>query len=408
MLYHNINQMVQTTAKQLTDAAMSLNPVELVTPVNLVQAKELWIDQAEKGSFTNPVFEYDHEKLIDAVAAGRQVASAARTLRQICIPHTNVDSVILEILQHRINDALLTANIAASIQLGNDAATTQYVQRKYGIPDQMQVLACQRIARKLEETPDDIVPRISAAERAKLEAETHNAASICAAFSDVIKRHEIDNWDVIITDQASSIDVRNKTSTGRPQVVIPTTREVNGFQLAKLIGHEIECHLCDSVNAEIVLNELLDRTPLAVLVPLLAKSDDETLYEGHAKYTDVSIGGPQAAPAPYYTIAIDLALSGKSFAEIGEYIYALRLEDGSSPKAALNGAWTTTFRVMRGATDTSGGYAFTKDYAYFAGYHIAREIAARAPYLLDYATMTLDEILALESINVRLNYAEKR
>ena len=402
-LYRNCNQAVQDTAEQLTEAAMSLNPVELVTPINLAQEKKLWIDQVENhGVFTNPRFEYDHQKLVSAVETGNRVAFAARTLQHICSPRTNTDEVIMRILRHRIDDALLTANIAASILLGNDAATTKYVQEKYGVPDQMLVLACQRAARIPELAEPKIESSFTKEKQAELKAEVHNAASISTAFQNAIYRYQIDNWDVVVTDQASSIDVRNKTSNGCPQVVIPTTREVNGLKLAELIGHEIECHLRDSANAEAAFTELLSRTPLAALVPLLAKSDDEMLYEGHAKLSDVAVNGSQAIPAPYYTIAIDLALSGKSFAEIGEYIYGLRLEAGESPKVVAKNTWTTVYRVMRGATHTTGGYAFTKDYAYFAGYRIAREIAESAPYILDFATLTLDEITALSSINVDL------
>ena len=150
--------------------------------------------------------------------------------------------------------------------------------------------------------------------------------------------------------------------------------------------------------------EYLNGTPLEPLIPLLAKSDDELFYEGHAKLSDVTIKGESALPHPYYVIAIDAALRGYSFADIGELIYNLRREAGQSHEAAMSGAWTATYRTMRGAVDALGGYAYTKDYAYWTGYEVACKVAQQAPYLLDYATLTLDELRLLEKAGVDLTH----
>ncbi|MBQ6486450.1 hypothetical protein IJI76_01850 [Candidatus Saccharibacteria bacterium] len=41
----------------------TLNPVELVTPLNLVEEKKKWIENVKGGYFGNPNFIYDREKL---------------------------------------------------------------------------------------------------------------------------------------------------------------------------------------------------------------------------------------------------------------------------------------------------------------------------------------------------------
>ena len=378
MRYNSQGVFAKEPAKVLARAAMALNPVELITPINLSHEKELWINADEGEPFLNPEFKYDEFKLSQAAAQGEILRIAADALRYACQPETDIDNAILEILEHRVQSALCTANMAASILLGCNTAG-DYSQK--GAP-----------------------PCFSSERCDQLKAVSYDAAGIQCEFQRVIDAYGITGWDIVIDDDVSAIDVRNKTSCGRPQVVIPRSRKVSGLKLAELIGHELECHLRDSVNAESLFAEYLNGTPLEPLIPLLAKSDDELFYEGHAKLSDVTIKGESALPHPYYVIAIDAALRGYSFADIGELIYNLRREAGQSHKAAMSGAWTATYRTMRGAVDALGGYAYTKDYAYWTGYEVACKVAQQAPYLLDYATLTLDELRLLEKAGVDLTH----
>lgn len=394
MRYNSQGIFAKEPAKVLARAAMALNPVELITPTNLSDEKEIWTNAEEGEPFLNPEFKYDEFKLSQAAAQGEILRIAADTLRYACQPETDIDNAILEILEHRIHDALCTANMAASILLGSNAAG-DYAQKIYGAPDKLQVLACYRAA-KAHNDSAGAPPYFSPEKCEQLEAITYDAAGIQREFQRVIDAYGITGWDVVIDNGASAIDVRNKTSYGSPQIVIPKSRKVDGLKLAELIGHELECHLRGSVNAEALFAEHLNGTPLEPLIPLLAKSDDELFYEGHAKLSDVAIKGESALPHPYYIIAIDAALRGNSFADIGELIYGLRREAGQSHKAAMKGAWTAAYRAMRGAVDTLGGYAYTKDYAYWTGYEVAYRIEQQAPYLLNYATLTLSELRLLE------------
>lgn len=396
------SQEIFKPAKALARDAMALNPVELITPVNVDDEKELWIAAANEGKFSNPQFKYDHKKLAQAVIHGVQLSGASNILFNCCSPITDIDRAILEILHHRVNDALCTANMAASILLGSNAGG-RFAQRIYGTPDELLVAECLQAARR-NELAEELPVKFTPDQRAKLKEHKYDASGIQQEFLRVVNLHAFKNWSVIISDQATAIDVRNKTSYGHPQVAIPITRKVDGLKLAELIGHELECHLRDSANAEALFAEHLSHAPLSPLIPLLAKSDNELFYEGHAKLSDVAINGGAALPKPYYTLAIDAALRNQSFAEIGEYIYRLRIENGEKKTSAIKGAWTAAYRAMRGSFNTLGGYAFTKDYAYWAGYQLAREVQRSAPHYLNYASLTYEEIELLDNAGFDLEH----
>ena len=164
--------------------------------------------------------------------------------------------------------------------------------------------------------------------------------------------------------------------------------------MLELIGHEIECHLRGSENCRALIESIIGTdSPLAPLIPIIAKSDNELFYEGVAKNSDVDINGSAALPLPYATIACNQARrSGEraSFRDIAEVIYCYRLRNGATDKAAKNGAWATTYRIMRGCTNTSiGGYCFPKDYVYLGGYRIAQDVEYA---YCDFASMTISEI----------------
>lgn len=401
-MFYEQNRTAREAAQTVANTAMTLNPVELVTPVNVDDEKELWIAAANEGEFINPQFKYDREKLTQAVIHGIQLRTASNILFNCCSPITDIDHAIKKILHHRVDDALCTANMAASILLGSNAGGS-YAQRIYGTPDKLLVAECLQAAQRTEPA-EELPTKYTSDQRAKLKECKYDASGIQQEFLRVVNLHAFKNWSVIISDQATAIDVRNKTSYGHPQVVIPITRKVDGLKLAELIGHELECHLRDSANAEALFAEHLSHAPLAPLIPLLVKSDDELFYEGHAKLSDVAINGNASLPKPYYTLVIDAALRNQSFAEIGEYIYRLRIENGEEKTSAIKGAWTATYRAMRGSFDTLGGYAFTKDYAYWTGYQLASEVQQFAPHYLDYASLTYEEIKLLDDAGFDLKH----
>ncbi len=391
---------IEKTAK----AMAQLNPVELVTPVNFAKQKESWISL---GDFGNPCFQYDKDRLSRVVKLKADVEEARKVVEEETFVMNDIDRVTKQILLARFDEALTTIELCASILhaqnstkkhlgiVGIDATTAEAVIDKYGCPSNTLVL--EAYAKAEEGTPYSVEPDEypESPNREQLEALSFDAEAIAYWFNAVIEYYEFAGWSVVIDSNCSSIDVRDKAENGM-RVVIPVDRKVNGQKLLELIGHELECHLRDTENAHWLWATVLgDDSPLEAFIPILAKSDDEMFYEGHAKLSDIALGGKSAIPLPYATIGIDLARRGSSFGEIASCIYEYRRMAGQSEKAALSGAWTTTYRVLRGSTSMNNAearYAFTKDYAYLAGWKQAKDADALS---LNFSSMKLGEIQSL-------------
>ena len=392
-----------TAATTIVKIALQLNPVEIVTPTNVHSEKPNWINAAEQGIFRNPAFTYDHDRLRAIAMFEPRLSTAKKQLNEAIEPQTTIDVVILDLINDRIDDAYFNIKLAESILLGDDRAAAYCTDRKYRRPNQAQIIDAQILLdpQRTLSVPPARFPKETRNHLKKLHFDAQGIQSI---FQWAILEYGIEGWNVEIDERATAIDVRNKTADGHPVVIIPTDREVTGPKLIELIGHEIECHLRDSENAAQLFYELIGHdSPLAPLVPLLAKPDDEMLYEGHAKISDASITGRTALPKPYYTIAQDLAVRGHSFADVANYIYEVRLKLGDSEAAAIKGAWLACYRAFRGCTDTKNphSYTFGKDYAYLAGYNIARSM--QFPEWLDFASLSLTDLQRLHSAGVQLN-----
>lgn len=383
-----------STIQRLAEIISTLNPVELVTPTNVEEEKERWIKIAAKnGFFTNPYFSYDRNRLKAVADLNRELTSAISKLESSLTPETPAEKAIVNILYSRINSAITCTELAASILLKDDKTTNELNLKLYGYPSNIQALkAYQLVAKEVE--PEAIKSRFSKKDQKKLASLRFAAAEIGYWFTEVVHEYGFDDWLVEVSDQYTSIDVRDKNSTGKPTVGIPANKIVNGLKLLELVGHELECHLRGSANCKALVEQILGAdSPLAPLFGIIAKSDNELFYEGVAKISDVRVNGSSALPLPYATIACDQARRGANFASIAEIIRSMRSDMGQDSDAALSGAWTTTYRIMRGSTNPAvGGYSFTKDYIYMRGYEIAKQIN---PEWYNYASMTVEEIASI-------------
>ena len=63
------------------------------------------------------------------------------------------------------------------------------------------------------------------------------------------ERTQHSGFAVTVDEKTTSIDVRDKSAKG-PTVFIPKQKKMNGIELLKLIGHEIEGHARQSINGE--------------------------------------------------------------------------------------------------------------------------------------------------------------
>ncbi len=393
--------LVHEAASRIASIALKLNPVEIVTPLNQREEKNLWLKSAENGVIRNPIFIYDKTALRGIAGLEHDLLGAASQLERNIIAHDLIDTAILALIKDRVKEAHASIQLARSILMEDDKKSGYFTSVMYGRPNPQQLTEAIMLATSASAKLGDYASRFSKEEAKRLKGIQFDAAGICDYFQRALAYYGIGGWSVEIDEQASSIDVRNKTHDGKPRVVVPVDREVNGLKLLELIGHEIECHLRDSENAAQLFYELIDTdSPLAPLVPVFAKSDNEMLYEGHAKLSDASVTGDKALPKPYYTIAQDYAAKGESFSSTANHILELRQKLGDSESAALKGAWLACYRSYRGCTNTKNpsGYTFGKDYAYLAGFSLARNL--QHAEWLDYASLTLSDISQLHSCGV--------
>lgn len=361
----------------------TINPVEMVTPVNLNEAKLHWLKNAKKGAFINPVFHYDYANLIRESQKLPMLGNLMEDLSAIR-PAFSTDVFYQEHLMDAINDAVHTLKTAKAIVVGDDFAKSEHIFAKYGKPSQAALTHAWSIINGDINTENLVlVPHDFTYEEAKLLYEIKlDADFIKDIFIWAMEQYD-KPWQVEITPNCSAIDVRDKSIYGKPVIIIPSHEQVNGIKLAELIGHEIECHWRSSQNAK----------RLGTL-----KVDSELFYEGVAKYKDWNYNaiflGETRLPLPYYIIAEDKALKGYSFAEVGKLL--TELLDGDFTRA-----WTFTYRTFRGIANTTNAasYAFTKDRAYLEGFLYAQALIQKDQgHLMNFSTLKIETLQALDKL----------
>lgn len=380
----------------LANVLSSINPVELVTPVNFKEQKEHWLINAKLGIIINPSFIYDTELLKAAVSNSSYLAIARQQVEERLIPENKRDEVFIALLLHRIDEAILATEIASSILLKDDLTTCELNHRLYGFPKNSQVVRAYSIIE--DEIPLDTKRSVfSKKDQKALKKLQFDAEAIKEYFEKALSIYGFSYWEVEIDDCYTAVDVRDKSTRGSV-IGIPSDRKVDGLKLLELIGHEIECHFRGSENCRELVRKLFsyELYPLSPLIPVVAKSDNELFYEGVAKTSDAELVGESGLPTPYATIACDIARRGASFSKTAKIINKLRMKMGQTSEDAISGAWTTTYRIMRGSTNTGvGGYSFSKDYIYMYGYEYAKQLS---PALFDFSSLTVDELNSIKKI----------
>jgi len=235
----------------------------------------------------------------------------------------------------------------------------------------------------------EVTSELSRDQIAWLEEKVVSADELRDAFVTVLRwydlyypeRHDArrPGFQVAVTPQVSSIDVRDKTESGIPTIFIPArynnpAHHRSRADLLLLIGHEIECHARQSANGQVLFG--FGGGPL--------KIDQEDYYEGLAMQADRDfrrryLGIAAPTPGPYYVIAIGLAQEGHTFTAVFERLYQLLIHQTAHPDPirASERAWRVAYRVFRGSTrgdSTDSHYAMTKDQDYLAGYLCTRAL----------------------------------
>lgn len=368
--------------EEIRTAIATLNPVEVVTPVNVKEEKEAWLAKAKSGVFTNPHFEYNQQLLDETIALRPQLIELLDRLKALPKTDDVAEQFVLEQLEFALRDGIGTTYLAESISEGKDSDSADAIVKKYGLPTEINAEDALEIAKNNDAKNkfEHSVIQSHPYPKASLEVMTTKeleAKEIKDMFLWTMKDYPANSWPVIIDDTATSIDVRDKSSYGQPVIIIPTKRKVNGMKLAELIGHEIESHWRSSVNAEVIG---------------ALKCDDELVYEGLAVYKDKLFNRKYLETFDlnnaYYVVSISEAIKGKSFEEVSKIIFDLLPESLGDSKYTKT--WLYTYRVFRGITNTENpeGYAFTKDRAYFEGWRYAKSLEEQGKYdYLSFSTL---------------------
>lgn len=383
-------------AEAIAELTGTWNPVELYTPGNAQEEKTRFVESFLADKEYNPVFTYPYAEQFSLGDTRQRLKDFLHQVRGF-EPKGQIDRLGRVALRYKIKDDLATLDLIEGLQQKDEEKISRSLAQKYqGVNDQLWQTAQEIYEMRLfgqHKVPSG-QGSINEVEQGALSAREFSAEEIASALQWALKEYGMFREDsqhsgfaVTVDEKTTSIDVRDKSAKG-PTVFIPKQKKMNGIELLKLIGHEIEGHARQSINGE----------RLFLIGGGSLKVDDETLYEGLAKRNDDQLsqslfGTEEGIPIPHYTYAVRDAMQGKSFSEIFQGQLEMRLRESlnialTEPapqrsnipekilQKAMDQAWMTTFRVMRGHVDTSNkrAFAMTKDLSYLQGWLLDRQL----------------------------------
>ncbi|KKU44788.1 MAG: hypothetical protein UX62_C0049G0003 [Microgenomates group bacterium GW2011_GWA2_46_7] len=388
-------------AEVLRQLTQTLNPVEFVTasPESIKQEKSAIFEAYTRGVKYNPQFEYPsiENSNIDVASVRTQITTLLKEVRRLSIT-SDADRIAKVALYFKLKDDLATVMLIDGIATRDEHKIKTALNTKYAPTDSGLVAQANQRYRELtrgdsESKKSDTETVLSTEQQEFLKKKKIDALGIKAGFEWLLDKYGIlrttennHGFRVVLSEDATAIDVRDK-STEPMTIYIPKDREVTADKLLELMYHEIEGHARQSMNGE---KYIVGGGSL--------KIDDETMYEGLAKRLDEDyqrrfFGVDSGQPIPHYTQAIEMAENGNDFYSIFASQVDIRLHvllhrppeetlnhESEDVKAklqkAMDLAWNTAYRVMRGHTDTSNptGFAFAKDLAYLRGWLSDREL----------------------------------
>lgn len=407
-----INPSSLGTVGELAKMLASISTIELITPTNLAVEHRAWIKRAEYGTISNPYFVYNDAKLRACANKKKRLRKLGDQVLAAQEAETPVDEAILHILRRRIDSALLTCDIAQAMLEGNNTAIRELCTQKYGRPAPEDMSQAYAMIDEHVRPASRSEAMFTDEERAALRDIQISIEGLETLFNFARIYYGFEDWHCELRRDVHYVDVRTRASSPkhRKRIDLPVHKHFNGLRALEQVAHEVEYHIRSIENSQQLFADLLGKdSPLLPLIGALAKSDDESLYEGVAKNSDVRIGGEQSAPNPCYIIAIDWALRNLTFADVASGIIdMLSANNVTDPKQThheiLEKAWLITYRVFRGmqcslSGENLNGYAFTKDYAYLAGFN---KVQTMDPMLRDFASLNEADIVDLQNAGADL------
>ena len=395
---------------------------QIITPVNYHAEKEAWLRSAQAGKFTQPQFCYDQALLTHVSHLEEEFCEHFLLYSEIGKEESLQAANLEQVSQGVLTQVLLLLDRRLRALSRNVFQRATFVSALPAEPSEPQVsVQALQMSEVSLPTPAELdVWRLEAqcwqpqcslsncdqnrllwANKRKLSAE-----QAVEVFNEIFRTQHYCNvarqpWRAEVSSRVSAVTVIGEQA----RLQVPTQRTFTAAEVAKLIAHEIEGHVRARINTEALFARILRQaygewSPFLGFVPLLAKSPDETLNEGVAKFNEVRLLGEQKTPAPFYGLAIDLAFrQHASFSEVAHEIYSLRRLAGANITTATRTAWNAAYRVFRG-----GGVI--KDVCYKRGYNLVAPIMVGNPemgaLLADYATLSLGEILELQRAGLAL------
>lgn len=381
----------------LAEVANKLNVVELVTAINHNTERDKWLEQAERGIFTTPELHYNRELLeqvLQVQAALDEKITPMFTALHNELATSPAGEALAKLAQLRLTGVRMILQMADAMLDGDAERASAAMLWCYGLPESEVVEAAraaieERKAGRFVRQPE---PRLSVEEQERLRAIKLDAEAIRKVFLWAAEEYGFAGTrPIVISDQATAIDVRDVSSEG-PIVVIPADQTSTALQIAPLTVHEVGCHWRGSENMKLIL-------------PLMGggtlKPVDELVYEGDAVWQAYQVdlenqGFVKETRRLYYPIAINYAFSKRaSFAETARMLYETVRFDGEPAEETLKDVWRVVYRTYRGnpQMDRQIGYVFSKDRAYYAGRLLAAELhKVGLGYLMDYSTLAMRDL----------------
>lgn len=391
---------------QLAQIISSMNPVEIYTADNATEQKTIFLREFTENSNTNfcPQFTYNTTLLKSIMAKEAEIVPILEQIAALSAT-TDEQDFLKTLALRRAQSALDLTHLARHILVEEDFNSATQLINIYGPITDYSLDCANRSLEQKRNPPTPSQPSILDKRiRQSLSQSILGAEQIQHFFRQALRNYDFaDLWEVKICDKATAIDVRDKSANGKPTIVIPKGRTVTEIKLLELIGHEIDSHVRQSMNGIKLYHGLGGG---------VFKSDDEVLYEGLAKISDIDfavkyLGKPLELPAPYFILAMDCALKGETFATVFKQIFELIKDTKKSDESAQTSAWSTTYRVFRGSTDPHNeyGYYMPKDRAYLEGYLAAMDMKNSAHYsALESGIFTLRDMeLILSQYRIRPN-----
>lgn len=403
-------------AGELKEISGTWDPVTFYTATNAREERARFLADFKHGDAYNPNFEYANADIYNLETKREKIYELLHRVRnpELGIPNARdkgtrrLERLARAALYFKLKDDLATIDLVEGLRTRDENKIKVAMKTKYpGLthPDgKSQDEFLLNLARESYEyhTSKEV------AEQAKTQAtltpeeiellekpNMFSASDIKEAIEWIMDQYGIlqsennPNGFPVITDATvTSITVLDKR-LGGPAVLVPSDRKMDGKTLLYTIAHEVEGHAIQSFNGQKLFGGLGGGA---------LKVDDEMLYEGlgmryQAEVLRELFGEETPMPLPFYTYAVKAAEDRKSFYEIFSEQVDMRLHqrlkihpDMPLPdlseieerdyNTALDQAWLTTYRVMRGHADTTNPleFAMAKDLAYLRGWAIDRQL----------------------------------